>query len=99
MVAMSNAVKGTGIPTASLWESILGRKMDLVLFEDNTAMIKVVKNGISPNLRHLNRTHGVSIAATSSLLHDGQFRIEYLESKKMKADIFTKGFNSKQILG
>ena len=83
MIATALAIKGTGLPSVDLWGSFLERNVKLILYEDNTAMIKILKNGISPNLRHLNRTHGVSIAATSEIISETLIEVVYKKSNEM----------------
>ena len=50
--------------------------------EDNTATIQVIKHGHSKTLRHLNRTHDVSLRWVKEVFdsHD-QFTLGYIKSK------------------
>ena len=43
----------------------------------------------------MNRTHGVSIAATSEIISEKLIEVVYKKSNEMRADILTKGFNSR----
>ena len=47
----------------SLWEVILGRTPELILYEDNQATLRIVNTGKPQELRHVSRTHGISISA------------------------------------
>ena len=49
----SAAIKEVGIPARDLWEVILGRKVELDLYEDNQAASQIVKTGKSQKLRHV----------------------------------------------
>ena len=57
-------------------------------------MIKILKNGLSPSMRYIGRTHAVSIAAMKEVIDMEEVVIEYINTKSMKADILTKGFSS-----
>ena len=52
-VALSHALRQEALPTQQLWELLLGREVEFRVFEDNAGIIKVVKNGYGPALRHL----------------------------------------------
>ena len=94
LIATCTAVKTVGLPSLILWEEILRRKVKAKLFEDNIAMIKMLKHGLSPSMRYISRTHGVSLAAMKEIIDKKEIEIEYIKSKLMKADILTKGFSS-----
>ena len=87
---MARAVFGEAIPVLQLWEKILERPVDLIIHEDNQATIKVVENGYSSKLRHISRTHKVNLGGLSEILQQQGIRIQYVESIKQAADIFTK---------
>ena len=88
------AVRNIGLPALNIWDTVLRRKAVLTLYEDNTAMIKLLNHGYSPCMRYLGRTHAVSIAAMKEIIDLNEVKVEYINTKKMRADILTKGFNS-----
>ena len=45
-------------------------------------------------MRYLGRTHAVSVAAMKEVIDLKEVRVEYISTKKMRADILTKGFSS-----
>ena len=59
---------------------------------DNETMLQVCRTGRNPTMRHLGRTHGISI----QWLHDETTKetceLHYIETANMAADIFTKFF-------
>ena len=59
---------------------------------DNVSMLQVMKAGRNPTMRHLGRTHRVSVA----WLHEQHRRLLYdfviRRSQYMAADIFTEAF-------
>ena len=62
--------------------------------EDNQATIIVAESGWSPKLRHVLRSHQVDLGCLREEFADGsQISIEYVESAKQAADIFTKALS------
>ena len=74
----------------SLWEQLLGRKVVLKVREDNQATIRVVKNGYSPKLRHIQRTHKVNLGSICEIFENEACEISYVATDEQAADIFTK---------
>ena len=62
----------------------------LTVCGDNTAMLCVMKTGRNPTMRHLSRTHRVSVAWLHEQYHRERFNFKYVPSDCMAADIFTK---------
>ena len=58
--------------------------------EDNQATITVVKKGYSKKLRHMSRTHKVNLSSLREQCVNNYTQLQYVESKKQAADIFTK---------
>ena len=64
----------------------------LILLEDNQAVIKICAKGRSPSLRHVQRTHRVDLDALyTQLLTDPSLHIHFVGTKEQIADILTKG--------
>ncbi len=64
IVAADFGLRLAGLPALDLWHELLPRKPPLFLHEDNQAMIRVCKTGRNPTMRHIGRTHRVSVAFT-----------------------------------
>lgn len=61
IVAADLTLRTMGLPAISLWHT-LTKKLPRILFHDDSqGMISVVRSGRNPTMRHLERTHGVSI--------------------------------------
>jgi hypothetical protein len=90
VIAVASAVFGEAIPVLELWETVLQRPVDLIIHEDNQATIQVVERGYSSKLRHITRTHKVNLGSLSEVLQDKGIKIQYVETTKQAADIFTK---------
>ena len=64
----------------------------LYVFEDNEAVIKMIIKGTSPTMRHVFRTHGVSLDWLFDRLNfDPKIQIKYIDTKNQLADMLTKG--------
>ena len=72
-------------------------KIRFVVFEDNEAVIKILKKGRSPLLRHVHRTHRINLDWLFEIFRsDESIRLGYMPTKLQLGDAFTKGsFNSK----
>ena len=69
----------------------MGRPVTLRVKEDNQATIKVILKGFSPKLRHIQRTHKVNLGSLQEIFEeDTSSVLEYVETEKQAADIFTK---------
>ena len=64
IVAADVAMRAMGMPALRLMERILGKEAKFVFFDDNKAMISVVRSGKNPTMRHLERSHGCSSGTT-----------------------------------
>ena len=65
---------------------------ELVILEDNEAVIKMTIKGRSTAMRHLSRTHRINLDwLFARFILDPNFRIKYLHTKYQIADILTKG--------
>ena len=63
----------------------------LYVFEDNEAVIKMIKKGRSPTMRHVSRTHRVALDWLFDRINvDPKIQIKYIDTKNQLADILTK---------
>ena len=64
----------------------------LYVFEDNEAVIKIIIKGRSPTVRHVSRTHRVSLDWLFDRINlDPKIQIKYIDTKNQLADMLTKG--------
>ena len=67
-------------------------RAQLLLIEDNEAVVKMTIKGRSPNMRHITRTHRVDLDWLFERLRtDLGILMKYVNTKKQVADILTKG--------
>ena len=92
ITAMNLALRQVGLPAMDVWNIVLpGSK--LLVREDNDVAIRVIETGRNPTMRHMSRTHGISVSAIHELFVAGKFEVEYVPSALQAADIFTKSFS------
>ena len=75
MISMAASLFGECLLTLELLETLLGRKVDLVIEQDNQATILVAKAGYSPKLRHVSRTHKIDLGSIKEVLDRGSVNI------------------------
>ena len=90
VVSLAAGMFGEALPALNLFDLILGRDCPLDICEDNQATIRVIKNGYSNKLRHINRTHKVNVASLSEVIEESGYSLSYIDTKEQAADIFTK---------
>jgi hypothetical protein len=94
IVAAAFGLRNEGLPCLQALDAVLGRKCQLKFFEDNTAMIRVCETGRNPTMRHLGRTHGVSVAWLHERFQSDGAHLQYVDTAQQAADIYTKMFNN-----
>ena len=62
--------------------------------EDNDAMIRICTTGRNPTMRHINRTHGISIRWLYEQFKGKANELHYCPTDLQCADIFTKAFDN-----
>ena len=90
VIAMASAIFGEAIPVLQLFETLLGRRVNLEVCEDNQATMQVVQRGYSSKLRHITRTHKVNLGSLAEFFEDPHNVLKYTETTQQVADIFTK---------
>ena len=93
IVAADVAMRSMGMPALKLVERILKKSPNFVFYDDNKAMIGVVRSGRNPTMRHLERSHGVSISWMHEMFTRDYMYLAYEVTDRMAADIYTKAFN------
>ncbi|CAE8585896.1 unnamed protein product, partial [Polarella glacialis] len=91
-VAANIALRTRGLPALEVFDKVFGRKVKLFFEEDNNTAISTIKAGYSNTMRHLGRTHRVSLRWMHEVFQDGQCEIRRCDTLLQAADIFTKGF-------
>ena len=69
-----------------------GKEPRIVFHDDNQAMIAVIRSGKNPTMRHIERSHGISITWMHEMFLLSYIILIYEITSKMAADIHTKAF-------
>ena len=93
IVAADVAMRAMGMPALKLLQRILKKSPNFVFYDDNKAMIGVVRSGRNPTMRHLERSHGVCISWMHEMFTRDYMYLAYEVTDRMAADIYTKAFN------
>ncbi|CAE8601403.1 unnamed protein product [Polarella glacialis] len=96
LVAAILALRTQGLPALEVFDKVFGHKVKLFFEEDNNTAISTIKAGYSNTMRHLGRTHRVSLRWMREVFQDGQCEIRRCDTLLQAADIFTKGFTCRE---
>ena len=80
------------VPVISLWKTLVGSDPKIIFHDDNQGMIAIIRSGQNPTMRHLERTHGISIQWMHEIFQNDLIYLVYEVTSKMCADIHTKAF-------
>ena len=92
IVAADFALRTMGVPVVDLWQIVAGKEPQIVFHDDNQAMIAVIRSGKNPTMRHIERSHGISIVWMHEMFLLSYIILIYEITSKMAADIHTKAF-------
>ena len=84
LVAASKMLRESLIPIQSLWSLLLQRKVVSVVHEDNMSTITVIDAGYSPQLRHIQKHHRISLGEVHELCQHDDIVLEHIETDKQK---------------
>ena len=90
IVAMDLAVRAEGIPALTIWEVISrATKAQLHFLEDNSAALRVVQTGKNPTMRHMGRTHKVSLQWLHERFKEGDMSLHQCPTLLLRQEIFS----------
>ena len=92
IVAADFALRSSGLPALDLWKVICMSPIVLTFHEDNQAMIRVCETGRNPTMRHLGRTHHVSVDWLHERCASEDVNLIPETTDRQSADIYTKAF-------
>ena len=92
MVSLGAGLFQDALPTQELLETIWDKSVELVCYQDNSAVIQIVAAGYSPKLRHLNKTFKINIGSISEWFSENSdsSSLLYIKTELQRADAFTK---------
>ena len=92
IIAADYALRTHAVPIVSLWKTLVGSDPKIVFHDDNQGKIAIIRSGQNPTMRHLERTHGISIQWMHEIFQNDLIYLVYEVTSKMCADIHTKAF-------
>ena len=87
IVSAATLVFEEGIPLNTVLQLRTHSEIPTILREDNSAAITIMKNGYSPKLRSLNRTHKISVAALTEAIEQRLIKLELTPTKEQLGDL------------
>ena len=94
LVAADFALRTQGIPGLEIAQALYGKKILLYFEEDNNTAITTINNGFSPAMRHIGRTHRVSLRWLHEVCQTPCVILRRCDTNDQAADIFTKAFTN-----
>ncbi len=92
IIAADHAIRTAGLPALTLWETILDRSIFLDVYQDNQATARIMSSGRAPTLRHIKRTHQVSVAWLHERVIGPDVNLHDCVSEVMASDNFYQAF-------
>ena len=93
LISASKMLRESLIPLMELWSIMMNRTIKGVIHEDNQSTITVIETGYSPQMRHLQKHHRISLGLVHELCKNTDIELIHVESKLQKGDILTKGLS------
>jgi hypothetical protein len=105
IVALDFALRSEGLPLLTLMQFLADSDSPsnpnhvprMVVLEDNEAVIKIVLKRRSMALRHVLRTHRISIDWCFEVCSNCDVFLKYVRTTEQCADMMTKGFSKKDV--
>ena len=89
-ISLAQSFFSDALPTQEFLSMILQRPVVLRCKQDNTATIQVIRNGYSPKLRHVSKTHKLDLNGLYDAFASADVFLEYVSTDRQAADVFTK---------
>jgi hypothetical protein len=89
-IAMANGLFGEVYNLQAFLQALLGTVVNIQFYQDNSAVLQVLKAGYSARLRHTGRVHKVNVASVSEALEDETISADHCTTLERKANSFTK---------
>ena len=92
-VAMDMTLRLLVLPLLMLLDDVFGKTKAKIMGETK-AMLRILKSGRNPTMRHLERTHRMCVAWLHEQHQREGFLFDYTNTRSMVADIYTKSIPS-----
>jgi hypothetical protein len=91
LISASKMLRETLVPLMDLWALMLDRNIKGVIHEDNMSTITVIESGYSPQLRHLQKHHRISLGLVHELCQNPDIDVKHCPTDLQEGGILTKG--------
>jgi len=91
LISASKMLREALIPIMELWSLMLDRPIKGIIHEDNMSTITVIETGYSPQMRHLQKHHRISLGLVHELVQNPDIVLRHTSSETQKGDLMTKG--------
>lgn len=92
IVASGLAAPREGLPDLDLRDVLSPSSGPLTFHEDSEAMIRICRSDRNPTMRHVLRSHAVSVAYLHEVFSRPDLSLEYVQTERQAADIYTNAF-------
>jgi hypothetical protein len=93
LVALAKGLRESALPLSSLLEQVLKTDIVIEALEDNMSTIQIINKGRSPALRHLAKTHRISLAWVAEVCSSDGIVLSHCPTDVQLADSFTKSLD------
>ena len=91
---MAKGLRESALPVSLLLECVFGDVVSIICLEDNLSTIQIIRKGRSPALRHLSKTHRISLSWVCEVINDTPgISLEHCPTNDQLADSFTKSLD------
>ena len=90
LVSLAKGLREAALPLCHLLEQVTNKTVHIEALEDNMSTIQIVNKGRSPALRHLAKTHRVSLAWVREVCSSSGVSLVHCPTDVQLADSFTK---------
>jgi hypothetical protein len=92
MTSLQKCTKDYAIPAQSFWDQVLHKTTPCVVYEDNSAVVSIIRLGYSLALRALAKHTRLSISCLSELYAEGTaLTLKHIVTARQRGDLMTKG--------
>ena len=105
IIAADTALRTLGLPGMDLWDKVMKKllnekAMPVKFMEDNESTISIIESGKNHTMRHIQRTHDVSVKWLSETFKKLKKRLRLVncDTNEQSADIFKKAFDDTEKL-
>ena len=86
VISMASGMFSEALNTQVFIEYLLQKPINIRFHQDNDAVLKILRNGYSARLRHMNRVHRINVASLCEILDEENVTAQYCHTLEQKAN-------------